>query len=803
MNHSQFLVAIPSRTIRKLSPNVLGNFGKTLENNAAAISFREISCPPNQNSPDVVFVDDGNITSSFKDYFRWAAAQQSFIRIAFHSGAECQGHKHWEELRMPHQKVAYKAFHRTDTDPFYSSLHRFCVCIDSAPSLEEYQAALHELILRFEVDWDLESRLNALHEALAPPSGMEIPKDVLLLLNQNSFAEQLRKSRAAESIITSREELERKLMMRHRLLILAELTWDKHRLSQFYGYEIAQEIIARQSNIDLAFVSFLARNQLKSVNAAAQLLVPIFNHYQLPDMLNRIGDITIPNFSLLKWDIIRQYYIRPDGIVDKLVHDIRKINRRSDKARVAEALHRVHTYALILSPEIIDLVTQMQSTLDEELELACKRIKQELLPALEDYYHKTVSTDHGSADMSAYHLMIVEDERDTLRALEEGFRPYFEKVTGFSCGALALAELGKSPRSYSALIVDMELLDSDGNWQSVQGYELIARASAFPHLVTYLLSNYSKRALSVIKSSLHSKEIGYIPKDPILGLPPEVDYASISAKLQAQIQEHTRYLEGPKNGIWKKGLLHFYYAVIASEDGRTLWKDIYSSVDQFLEQGGSNATEMIPKELFSVSTQEFKIHHLRTALIHRLTCLHRQYQAGEIPYERDFKKSIGLSMTSPRQYFNSLLGFSGTCLTEREGTLENGTLKKGDKMHVYRILKKDLFREEKAWLQNKFPHDLTFKYPRLSEILLDATESLPRISRNSLPTLPKTIDSLDDCARVLKTFSRLLGRQKEDIASDLEFYIADYHDEFEQLQRDPEAQQVCKYVLQLSESDKG
>jgi CheY-like chemotaxis protein len=786
MKDSQVLVAIPSRTIRKLSPCVLGNFGKTLENNAAAVSFNDVSCPPGEKLPDVIFVDDGNITGSFKNYFRRATAEQKHLRIAFHLDSDYSDHRYWEELRMPHQRIAYKSFHRTDADPFYRSLQRFCVCINHSPSSEQYEQTLSELIVRFDVDWELEYRLHSFHEALALPPNAKFPEDVLFLLNPSKFTEQLKGAVAAERIVTSREELMHKLGKPYRLVILSELTWDNRKFSQFYGYEIAREIISKQPGIDLAFISLLPRNQLKSVNAAAQLLVPIFDHYRLPEILNHTDGLLIPSFSSMKWDIIRQYYIRPDGIVDKLVHDIRKIDRHSDKARVIEALHKVDSYALILPAEIIDLAQQVQSSLDEKFEVACKRVREELLPLLEEYYHETVSTHHVDAAKSAYRIMIVEDEKNTLRALEEGLAPYFENVMAFSCGELARKELLRTPRSYSALIVDMELLDGDGNWQSLQGYELIQEANAFPHIVTYLLTGYSKRALSAIKSSLRSKEIGYIAKDPVHGLPPEVDYASFAAKLQSQIQEHLKFLEGPKNGAWRKGLLHFYYSVIASEDGANLWKVIYEGVDRFLEMGGDNEAETIPRELFSVNTKEFDIHHLRAVLIHRLICLHRQYSEKEIQYENDLKKSIGLSLTSPKQYFNSLLGFSGTCL------------RKNESMHVYRILKKDLFREERAWLKNKFPDDITFRYPRLSEILLDALEYLPRINRNTSFALPKTINSLDDCASMLKVFSTLSTRRREDIASDLEFYISEYHEEFEKLKQDPEGSQVCSYLLELA-----
>jgi CheY-like chemotaxis protein len=781
MNDSIVAVFIPSVSARELFPKNLPDFGKTPEKNAAAFSSEYVSYLPVDWQPDYLFISLRELRQELSEKIKSVFARQSYLYLAHHGSFENFDFI-LDHFNINSDHVVFEKFSRTDSDPFFNSFKRLADYYSGKKATNAYRQIFSDLVRAFHVDWQLEDKLKKSHQTLVFPKSLSIPKDSILAWNPGEYAEMLKQLLGEDRIATTEKELRQKIKNQKRLLILAELNWRHKKLSQFYGYELAKDLIARKSEKDIAFISFLDRTTLRACTPTARLLTPIFPHYRLP----RDKEIEFPSFSATKWNIIRHYYLKPDGIVDKLLHDLKKLNPQSRSEIIIDTLARIQTYASILPKEAVEVASQAQKLFGNQPEQAFRKLKF-LQDLLENYYKKVVSPPQATLTKSPYKIMVVEDESDTLAAIEHGLSDFFEVVKCYRIGAEALEDLQKNNRSCSALIVDMELLDNDGNWQAVQGYDLIEKAREFPHLVIYMLTVYSRRALGNIQSTMSSGKVGYLAKDPVRGLPLEKSYSAFSEELQNQIRKNSIYLSGPQNGLWKKGLLQFYYRTLESQEGADLWDDVYRCVDEFLAQDERNEPEIIPRILFHNDTKDFTFYHLKTALTHRLVCLFRQYNEHELVFQRGIRKSIGFKKSDPKQYFNTLLGFSAINVNKDED--------------IWKIQKQNLFEQEINWLQKRMPDDITVQFPRLIETVLDIIEYIPVALRQKIRNFPKAIESLPECHVVIEAIDQLSPQIKMDVLEDLHFYVENYPHEFKQLQQDEDGCAISKAMLLLTESE--
>jgi CheY-like chemotaxis protein len=765
-NDTLVFVIIPSVSIRELFRKTLPDFGKSPDKNAAALSYRQISYLPTESSPDILLVSQRELTAMTRNQIICHISQKQYLYVAHHGSLEKSDCTFFHTLHTKYDHVVYQDFNRTEADPFYNVLKKLPSCFEDDATTKVYSQTLRDLHRCFNVNWQLEKQLEQAHQLNLPAQTIRIPKDALVLWNPNEFAGALQQIVGRENVAVSPEEFALKCKGKKKLLILAELAWRYRKLSQFSGYELAKDLVAKKSEIDIAFISFLERKGLKASTPAARLLAPIFPHVQMPFE----GELKIPAFSATKWNIIRQYYLKPDGIVDKLLHDLKKLNKRSGIPRVVDTLERVQTYAPILPEEATRAAERARDLLESDADAAFQEVK-ELQHLLEKHYHHVISPDRAMAGRVPYQVMLVEDDSDTLAAVENGLRDYFKTVECFTDGARALEKLTKNHRSYSALIIDMGLLDAEGNWQPVQGYDLIEKAKDYPHLVIFMLTVYSKRALSNIHGSMGFGDIHYLAKDPVRGLPQDRTYSAFAEKLQSLIQARNKFLRGPKFGIWNKGMLQFYYKTLETKEGEKLWGEVIACVDEFIANEEQNNAEIVPKTLFHVETRDFKIQHLKTVLIHRLICLHRQYREHEIFFEKGIKTSIGFKMSSAKSYFNTLLGFSAN------------NIKTNTESDSWKIRKRNLFDQEYEWLKRKFPRDATVSFPKVIEAFSDAWDYVPAIKRNQLTGFPQSVDSLDDCLAMLKCLPRLPRHTQQDVYEDLLFYAENYPQEFESLRQ--------------------
>ncbi len=776
-------IIIPARTIRQNCP-MLEDFGTSPGKNIIKLSIDGIcyQCP--NVEPENVLVISERLVGEYDLQIKRLLMTKGLLNVVVHDDA--MRSPLIEDIRENKSKAVFHPFHRTRIDPIYPRLLTLFAAFQSqsSPHPAEFHDALNALKACLQIDHQLERQFGDFHRTVRLPKKLKLPENAIVVCNEGPLAEQFRKTYKDKLVAVTPEALDGQVKAGSTILIQAELKDEEGLYTRFKGYEAARMLAALYDSLQIAFISFLPRKELYAKTDASRLLTPIFPHFQIPNDLVADEALCIPEVSAAKSTIIQNYYLRDDGIVDKLLHDLKKLGRNSNNERIIYTLDFMLANARILTDEILTKTKGARATVEKNNPELFRRLKS-LEHLLEEYYAELVQSEPVAGGKHVPDkIIIVEDDPETLAALMSGLQGYFSDVHGFTNGEEALKMFQKNPRSVSALLADMELLDENRFWQPRQGYDLIEEVQNYPHLVIYMLTAFSKRALSSIQNTLSTRKINYVSKDPILGLPPDIGYAAFAERLQEQIQKRRKLLGGPQQGVWRKGLSNFYYKIVDSKDGAALWNEAIADVERFFQAGQSNKKGMLPKQLFNVGTMDFKRRHLEAVLRHRLVCLYRQYQENVVFFEKGVQKSIGFSVKTPRQYFTTILGFS-ISFAQNEPDAS-----------ACIIHKHGLFPEELAWLKTKFPEDEATNFPRLFVTLRDAVEQIPPFDRQKNAVYSKNLAKLADCLPLLKAFKTLPENVIEDISVDLNWYRQNETSELNSLKNHPAGTKVATIIIE-------
>lgn len=199
--------------------------------------------------------------------------------------------------------------------------------------------------------------------------------NVIIFWNPTEYANLLSKSGGENNIITSEKEA---LITINRqditgLIILSELNWGDHKLSQLYGVEFAKRVIRAQHRLrtPILFVSFMPPEEILR-DPRAQIVVSVGHDFlQLPthhdEWKKKLGEIQ-PLTELQLVDVINNL-CNLEGIIDEIIHGVQSRSR-----------------SIIASRGKMDsksLVTELEDGIDEVVALlansASKVRKQDIL----------------------------------------------------------------------------------------------------------------------------------------------------------------------------------------------------------------------------------------------------------------------------------------------------------------------------------------------------------------------------------------------------------------------------------------
>ena len=425
------------------------------------------------------------------------------------------------------------------------------------------------------------------------------------------------------------------------VVILVELDWGEP-ISHFYGYTVARQLMERLTEgetLNLLFISCFKRKTIKRILQASKssyAFTQTFPHTNISKDFS-LSNLEFPSFSDGEFQYYFRYCLKNSGVLDRLEHDIRPYIVGIKTLNPIDAqilIERIHTIKDIVGEKVIDIVN---SCTVESLKSRLSEIQQHIFQRSEQL---TTSREYESTGKNDWkpRMLIVEDDVMYLKKLEDTFSGNFE-VTAEPSGEEALRLLEEKGKLYHVLLCDLELLDAEGDNQSVQGIRILETAKQrFSHIVCKVITNLPRRGVYFLLGKELRADLIY--KSMLID---EAYCRDLIQEIKTEIGKYSslQKLPGPDNTLWgdvprqtnsKPGhLRRIYYQLRAEykEDFDEMWREI----DEFMETV-LRGEQKIPtgygriENKNSIATLSIlqQIRTIKSYVIHRLFWLYKEYR---------------------------------------------------------------------------------------------------------------------------------------------------------------------------------
>jgi len=437
---------------------------------------------------------------------------------------------------------------------------------------------------------------------------VEPKSQTLLLWNDNPFAKLLQNHFGTENVVTSASALEDKsgaLSAYQGIILLAELNWAEHKLSELYGIEFAKTTLRIKYKVrgPILFVSFLDLKEIlqnpqnKIVTAVGHDFIRLPSHPEKwQELINNMTPLTDLQFI----DVVNNF-CDLKGLVGEIIHrlqgDFRALVSRPNEAAWAalksklehglEEIANLLGKPAVLEFKIPELIRRFQADIIDRKNLTdadnfVARMGEELKALVADEGENEKSVEVVADLQMPWQVLILDDEPDSLKPIVEAL--HARGINPVVVNHFADAEQKIAADVYNKIVVaisDYRLLEQvDGiqKLQRKQGYDFLfdlSKQDRFISLVAlsgmgrrFLLESFQKyntRVAVFSKNDLSTPAAANLFADRILEMGTEV-YETLCSQPQGSAWEELKkfYLAHRQN--------HDY---AASENDMSRWARDY------------------------------------------------------------------------------------------------------------------------------------------------------------------------------------------------------------------------------------
>ena len=375
---------------------------------------------------------------------------------------------------------------------------------------------------------------------------MSKKENILVIWNDdgNTFSSVLKDRFGKDKVVVSYEQFKGKegyLGALDALVVLAELSWNEKRLSEFSGIEILKKLRAeRHLNTQVLFCSVLPEKYfyLSERHGRFDILKTPGHHFlQLPaDLKTTLSKIDVEPIDLETLEDIVESTCNLEGMLNEEIHALKNaviISKRDEtllleqfKGKITAAIEHANQKFLFLfsnDPKVSQIKDEIIS------EVKTKITSQEtyphaidivgnfegklrtLLPFQEQQGVRTLP------ERPPWKILFVDDESHVLKRVQSEF-----EKRNITCEIVSSAEevfnvlrddTGRN--RITALIVDYRLYGPDGRWKDEQGYSILRNVYLHkPNFLSFFaLTAANRKALMRIQSTYQMRVIPYSKED--------------------------------------------------------------------------------------------------------------------------------------------------------------------------------------------------------------------------------------------------------------------------------------------------
>jgi CheY-like chemotaxis protein len=406
-------------------------------------------------------------------------------------------------------------------------------------------------------------------------------------------------SRRVNQTIFSIDEFKLGLQLADCYIISAELTWEGHAKSDFYGFKIAQELRTNQELLcPIIMVSFLSRSYFQSdphfklISGRGTYFLQIpFGLNELTKVINGANPLTLASLMDLKYLLLS-----PRHIIDSFTHGIRF---ELKKPALLQTIQQIFEQAQKKIQEDSGIQDLLKELITEDVsEQRFYFIKKQVVLTLN--MQLGIHTNSHPSN-NRHKILLLEDNPYDAAKITQALSPHFIVVTVNK--AMEAIELINDDKInlFHALFCDWRLYEGDSDQQQDwQGYEVMEYASKNRYYAMFSLTSFDEDSRKYITPYL---SFSYTPlsKDFEKGGLLWDNYIPI---IRQKIQENLRKLSNhPTGEAWRKEERKDYKKGVSSDLSFSKTR-IISLHDQYLEIRNSLA---FSKWVDEVNTYSSKI----------------------------------------------------------------------------------------------------------------------------------------------------------------------------------------------------
>ena len=559
---------------------------------------------------------------------------------------------------------------------------------------------------------------------------------IVIIWNKNKISEELVVQFPMNTYLLEQHTFDKFKFHNQPIFILAELTWNNHDFSDFYGFELIRNIrLIRKIKTPIVLFSFLPKSfflefEIKTIHNI--LKTPGHYFKQLPVDFQQLMNKNYGKLDDNTLYDINTHFFFTEGLIDEEIHQLKnkmiqtKDNGSSNQAyfKVIEThIQKTFTY-LEKGLDLRDnrLLFSIQNQLLQDLKEAILENGNSSgnLTILNNYIGEikrllpptnTKKIDQVLEKKVSWKVLFVDDDLAITKRIQSLFqaRRIACEIALNANQAFDILQLD-THNDITVLICDYRMLNPDKSWQALQGYNILEHVFLhFPNEVAlFSLTSFNKRTLLRIQK-LHQMQVWSYSKDDVIGSGGTT--AGFNVFLEKVIEEGNRVFNfkrsQPKTISWIKGYdKKFDRPLQAYYKQHRLAKD-FESANIIIEQKASMIYEAIKLAKHgNGKTEELGIPNIQENIGKNKKTPQTEVEKLERFRERLLGRRVAIALhhlleMSKEQIFNTMKRnhFSLRLPIENKNTV-NQYFTTYMALSLEKDIPKNLLPEEKIWLNS-------------------------------------------------------------------------------------------------------
>lgn len=464
-----------------------------------------------------------------------------------------------------------------------------------------------------------ENSINYIKNVISKSKQFKKGNDVKYIISEKEFEKYLLQFNVTKG--SNGNSAKNDLESYNKIYILAELLWDKNKL--FEGYEIGFKLLEKWGTANSPHIEFFSLLDQKSIFENViekyRFIVKAFPFTNIFEIDSNYKFDT-ENLDTYKWNYFKYLILSNYGILDNFLHRLESIKESNTNfnKNLDDFIFEIKYYKDYIGELIFNNLANIKYN---------DHYVSNIKTLLENRLIEIVGEKKSKLEIpETLRILVVDDNQEDILLIENSLKRYKNKIITTKSGEEALQFIEND--ECDIIITDLELLNTDGFYQKVQGVELVNAVNNSLEKVIGIITGLGRKGISKL---LNIDQKLIIPKKYLhrFEIDEEIDNLLKNLLEAYKIKENVLQIDfGPQKGIFNKpGFRNSLAKAFSIETfEKETWDFAHEILNKFKNKTLSSSDwdkEIIKTDnIATINYHEFIEKKLKTLLAHRLIVMY-------------------------------------------------------------------------------------------------------------------------------------------------------------------------------------